>query len=277
MFRGDVNVIAVDWSDGGNTWNYYKAVFNTQTTGSQIAALFEHIANYTMMHDGPSAEHWGRIHCVGHSLGAHICGYAANAINQSLSGWSIQRITGLDPAQPCFTAVDLLLRLDKSDAPFVDVIHTNGVFLSRLGLGLPQSIGHLDFFPNGGKIQPGCELSKYTIPVITAPKEVIQNAICSHGRSYSYFMESINIAVMKNCSFWAQPWDRTYRNAEQILRTDCKTSKTCIEMGINSENYKYRGTFFVLTSSSEPYCNNGYRDVEEVKDILKSLDKDNLD
>ncbi|CAB0029931.1 unnamed protein product [Trichogramma brassicae] len=36
----------------------------------------------------------------------------------------VKRITGLDPAQPCFKGVHLSLRLDKEDAEFVDVIHT---------------------------------------------------------------------------------------------------------------------------------------------------------
>lgn len=48
----------------------------------------------------------------------------------------------MDPAQPCFKNTDLDLYLDKSDAPFVDVIHTNGRFLTSLGLGIPKPIGN---------------------------------------------------------------------------------------------------------------------------------------
>lgn len=45
------------------------------------------------------------------------------------------------------------LRLDKDDAYFVDVIHTDaGKY------GIQSNIGHIDFHVNGGKrIQPGCE------------------------------------------------------------------------------------------------------------------------
>ena len=74
-------------------------------------------------------------------MGAHICGYAANEIKRRRARWTIRRITGLDPAQPCFKTANLALKLDKNDAPFVDIIHTNGRFLKDLGLGLPQSIG----------------------------------------------------------------------------------------------------------------------------------------
>ena len=103
--------------------------------------MFGQIANYTLENGEAERELWGNIHCVGHSLGAHICGYAANEMKRRGATWTISRITGLDPAQPCFREADLSLKLDKGDAPFVDVIHTNGRFLLKLGLGLPDSIG----------------------------------------------------------------------------------------------------------------------------------------
>lgn len=44
-------------------------------------------------------------------------------------------------------------RLSETDADYVDVIHTDaGVF------GIPDPIGHADFYPNGGRaLQPGCQ------------------------------------------------------------------------------------------------------------------------
>lgn len=103
---------------------------------------------------------WGPIWMVGHSLGAHISAYASYLIKESQKGqpesWIVGRITGLDPAQPCFSIADESLKLDKDDAPFVDVIHTNARNLLFLGLGLPEQLGFVDFYPNGGKAQPGC-------------------------------------------------------------------------------------------------------------------------
>lgn len=132
----DVNVIVVDWSAGGNTWNYYKAAINTRTVGYQISRFLEHITNATTV-----ASDWGTIHLIGHSLGAHICGFAAKEFKKKQSNWIIHRITGLDPAQPCFRNTDSSIHLDKTDAPFVDIIHTNGKLHSSLGLGLPEPIG----------------------------------------------------------------------------------------------------------------------------------------
>lgn len=42
------------------------------------------------------------------------------------------------------------------DAQFVDVIHSNGENLILGGLGAWQPMGHVDFYPNGGRMQKGC-------------------------------------------------------------------------------------------------------------------------
>ena len=88
---------------------------------------------------------------VGHSLGAHTCGYVSNAVNNALS-----RISGLDPAGPSFQGKKLSVRLDATDAKFVDVIHSNTEIAFGLGLGTTDDSGHIDFFANGGQSQPGC-------------------------------------------------------------------------------------------------------------------------
>ena len=59
---------------------------------------------------------------------------------------------GLDPARFAFEDAPPEARLHKSDARFVDVIHTD------IGKwGLEQPVGHVDFYPNGGVSQAGCE------------------------------------------------------------------------------------------------------------------------
>lgn len=65
-------------------------------------------------------------------------------------------LAGLDPAGPLFESQDRRARLDSMDAHFVDVIHSNGENLILGGLGAWQPMGHVDFYPNGGRMQKGC-------------------------------------------------------------------------------------------------------------------------
>ena len=81
------------------------------------------------------------MHLIGHSLGAHVCGYAGEKISGlgRITGQSpkfsqisfLEKIElnrkGLDPAGPYFEWMPAFARLDSGDAQFVDVIHTNGV------------------------------------------------------------------------------------------------------------------------------------------------------
>lgn len=67
---------------------------------------------------------------------------------------------GLDPAKPLFIFATGDHKLDKNDAEFVDVIHTD-VFQR----GMLSPIGHADFYANGGIEQPGCKLQNYTCKI----------------------------------------------------------------------------------------------------------------
>lgn len=59
----------------------------------------------------------------------------------------------MDPAGKYFDGDKPAIRLDSSDAQFVDVIHTDSDHN-----GQEQSLGHIDFYPNGGAQQKGCGL-----------------------------------------------------------------------------------------------------------------------
>ncbi|XP_046613872.1 pancreatic triacylglycerol lipase-like [Neodiprion virginianus] len=255
LLWGDVNVIVVDWSAGGNSWNYYKAVVNTRIVGDKITRFLGQIVNTTLASGNIHPSQWGPLHLVGHSLGAHICGFVCHNFNPVQKNWLIQRVTGLDPAQPCFTTKDPAMKLDRTDAPFVDIIHTNGRLLSHLGLGLPTPIGHVDFYPNGGMKQPGCDsmMGSSFFNFLPISNSKIQETICSHGRSYAYLIESLFSAVTNNCTFWAHPWDMTYRGALKVLRQTCGPNN-CTEMGIRAEDYSQRGIFYVATAEHPPFC-----------------------
>lgn len=92
-----------------------------------------------------------QMHLVGHSLGAHVAGFAGKEVKKRSS--RIYRITGLDPARDPFEKATNDGRLHREDADVVAVVHTD-----RGARGFVQSIGSIDFFPNNGTSpQPGCE------------------------------------------------------------------------------------------------------------------------
>lgn len=65
--------------------------------------------------------------------------------------FKLRRISGLDPAMPLFITAGVEDKLDPSDAHFVDVIHTNALVQGKI-----ERCGHVDFYMNGGIMQPGC-------------------------------------------------------------------------------------------------------------------------
>ncbi|XP_049303075.1 phospholipase A1 2 isoform X1 [Bactrocera dorsalis] len=186
--RGNVNVFAINWSDQADNIYYLEPARYTVQVGKAVAKLID------LLVEDKGAESKD-IHLIGHSLGAHIMGYAG-----SYTRHRVGRITGklcrisnyaciyvvntyciyllgLDPARPAFEGnTGPENHLDATDADFVDVIHTCAGIL-----GFKQPIGAVDFYPNGGgAFQPGCK----------EPMQILTG--CSHGRSCEYFAESIN-------------------------------------------------------------------------------------
>lgn len=92
---------------------------------------------------------------IGHSLGAHVSGFAAKDIQKSGIG-TIPRLIGADPAGPLFGLNKCENRLCYTDAKHVMIFHTSS-------LGMDKSIGDVDFWFNGGKQQPACGEINYYI------------------------------------------------------------------------------------------------------------------
>ena len=76
-------------------------------------------------------------------------------------------VSGLDPASPIFRSqfIEPSRKLDTDDADFVDVIHTDGSPVWTDGFGLLKPLGHVDYFPNGGREQPGCNDGRASVVV----------------------------------------------------------------------------------------------------------------
>lgn len=143
--KDDIEVIGIDWKKPASAL-YPFSVKYTRDVGKYVGELLVDLHNTL----GVPFEN---MHIIGHSLGAHISGFAAKYIKSQKQG-KVARITGMDPAGPLFLLAGANDRLSSGDANFVDVIHTDGG-----KFGLSKVIGHVDFYPNGGSApQPGCVL-----------------------------------------------------------------------------------------------------------------------
>jgi len=194
---------------------------------------------------------------------------------------------GLDPAGPLFESQDPRVRLDATDANFVDVIHSNGEQLILGGLGSWQPMGDVDYYPNGGKMQSGCSnifvgavsdiiWCKLTSGISPKRKIKIQNdeslslnnaitastvegrSLCNHRRAYKFFTDSVS----PKCRFPAFPCDHGY---EGLLKGDCFPCGTdgmerpCGDMGYYSNESPARGQLYLVTRDEEPFCAHQYQ------------------
>ncbi|XP_064605778.1 pancreatic lipase-related protein 2-like [Liolophura sinensis] len=230
----DVNVFSVNWYEGANSQYYGQSAANTRRVGEIVADFIRQLRNVT----GAS---YDSQHLIGLSLGAHVCGFAGASLDGQLA-----RITGMDPAGPCFRFSGPDSRLSKDDAVFVDVIHTDGDHLLQGGFGTELPMGDADFYPNGGENQPGCKrLAQQLLALITDGfKGVGSGMMCSHLRSQHLFRNSINPAN----SFKAYPCD-TQDDYETC--TTCGT-RGCSRMGYHASPQQH-GIYTLRTQSGPPY------------------------
>merc|ERR1711970_515636 len=153
---GDYNVFAIEWGDLETWANYPQAAVRTRAVG-------EHSANLVKILSDVGA--FDNIHVVGHSLGAHVGGFLAKKVKTMGLG-TLERLTGLDPAEPFFDIAGPDERIDKSDANFVYIIHN---------------------------------IMCYNITI----EDLIKGG-CSHNRAVQYYKESITSHnfIAWNCHSW---------------------------------------------------------------------------
>jgi len=193
---GEDIAVPIEWARGAHaTWedchgyecmdDYSVAMADTRVVGKYIqrlAAWFQEVLGEDI--------HFG---CIGHSVGAHACGFAGKYMGlEELSSGRLRmsRISGLDPAGPSHSLVTdvhhmlggrsfidpayKLTRLSKNDADFVDVyISDPGGFGYDMTMAVENEgrkqveeadmLGHVTFLLNGehyalhDDMQPGCE------------------------------------------------------------------------------------------------------------------------
>lgn len=165
-----------------------------------------------------------RIHLIGHSLGVHIAGNAGRFF-KNLTGKSLPRITGLDPANGCFNE-DGMVGMQLGNADFIDIIHTNpGV------MGGVETLGNVDFYVGGmNSSQPGCRMFG-----------------CSHIRACQYFAESVHPDNANN--FLSVPCP----SLDELNADSCKG--VAIPMGYKVPHTS-RGIYYLEVNSKTPFGKN---------------------
>ncbi|KAI8119723.1 Vitellogenin-1 [Lucilia cuprina] len=219
--RDEHNFVFLDSANYIDTLYSWSAL-NTEAIGEYVAL------GLTKLLDKYPVEN---IHLIGHSLGAHIVGYAGRYFSQ-YTNQTINHITGLDPANPCFNEGEVLYGIQRRDADFIDIIHSNPG-----ALGKKEPIGDADFYPEGlAPIKPGC----YSLG-------------CSHSRSWMYYAESVYPL-----------------NEYNFMGTRCNSLKKKEDGFCNGSSYPMglavpfflRGNYFFSVNKVEPFGKNATDDAQ---------------
>ncbi|XP_050430934.1 lipase member H-A-like [Adelges cooleyi] len=251
LTNSDWNVILVGWYC---RTTYGISAMRTRTVGKTIGKFINYLKD--------RGQDLNDVHLIGHSLGAHIVGFAGKRLNGRLG-----RITGLDPAGPLFELNFPKYRLHHTDAQFVDSIHTGLPAFLKPGFGMARTCGHVDFYPNGGNNQPGCK----SLGLSTMGSGMEWLLACNHHRAIYYFIESIN---SKDCSFDAHQCD-SYKNFQ---KGKCFNNQTEIStMGLNAQKPSHSpgSKSFLMTGKSKPFCRPQYKVTLHRVNILGHIPNNN--
>ncbi|XP_030375433.1 lipase member H-A-like [Scaptodrosophila lebanonensis] len=204
------NIIIVDWQEM-SVLDYALAAAAVPKVGDKVGKFINHLSRYHGLF-------LSRLTIVGFDLGAHVAGFAGKTVGSG----EIGSIIALDAALLLFNVYPPHKRLDSSDARYVEAIHTNAG-----GEGFLVPIGHADFYPNGGIIQPGCPTTK-----------------CNHNRSIDYYVEALK-----------------YNNFGSITCKDyiaatinaCGNTLSSVRMGNIANSMRNKGIYYVPVKKEPPY------------------------
>lgn len=205
-------------AQGGKLKSYERSVTFSYYLGEAIGNLLVDLSMYGF----PSRN----LHCIGHSLGSQMLGHAAvGYFNRTAE--KVWRITGIDPAGPCFSNALIQEQLRSGVAGYVEVYHCNSG-----GLGSTSVLADTDFFINNGKIQPHCDAG-------FLPSLGDSESKCSHKSCVKYWAETVNNPG------WYLAWKcDSYKD---FSHGKCSGNEVTIAGYSNPGNST--GTFYVSTSS----------------------------
>ncbi|XP_058130740.1 lipase member H-like [Anopheles ziemanni] len=214
--QGDFNIITVDWGVGAIDPNYIAARNLVGPVGQTVSLFIDQLISAT----GANPDN---IYIIGFSLGAHVAGNAGKG-----QQGRINTIIALDPAGPLF-ALGQADAVSPADGRYVETIMTNA---GLLGINTP--LGQANFYPNGGRTQPGCGTDL--------------TGSCAHDRAPRFYAESVAGGT---------PF-RAMRCADhgQIISGSCTSSGPDANFGGQPSNYGrgVTGVYSLETNADAPFA-----------------------
>ena len=243
---------------------YVNVIKKISDTAKEINQIIYRLFNLGLISNSNSTN-LTNIHCIGHSLGAHVCGLSGKMMKSTLN-LKFMRITGLDPAGPCFKNYDKNNKLDSTDADYVDIIHTSNV------LGIQDPLGNSNYYPDGGvelcktsksktgrmlkfimkkllDLFPTCNAYEFDVldtnsderpkrSINSWIKKKMEEYLCDHKQAYRYFIKSISL---NKCSFIG-------KHCVSSKKSECSTNV----MGLKSKKEKGTKIYQLDTNNTEP-------------------------
>jgi len=251
--RIDANVFVLYALEAFNNLNVFQIVSTARVVAAKVAKFLD----YLKKNEGLTTD---KIYLVGFGIGAHVAAYVGDRTR-------VGRITGLDPMQNLFEGFPKEVHLDKTDADYVDILHSDSrPIIPDVGFGFMNPYGHVDFYLNGAHGQPGCRLPrpwqfKSNMQFLDLVRENTRLAVatvaCAHRRAYKVFIESINST---KCIFWGYEGDKqnflkAISNAGSqglliaftALYGKCDYT-TCVPLGLDSPKSNRTGVHIITTN-----------------------------
>ncbi|XP_055836687.1 phospholipase A1-like [Episyrphus balteatus] len=215
--KREFNFISVDWSVYSETINYISAKKHCSKAGEKVAELID------WLHEAANLS-YETLAVYGHSLGAHVAGFTGKHVKHG----RVHTIVGMDPAMPLFRIKRPEKRLAATDGEYVETIQTNGGLL-----GFYNPIGQAAFYPNGGKLQPGCGTDR--------------QGSCSHGRSIAYFAEALSLGHKNGFSAIG------CADFDSLKSKNCNQFSGLLRLGDPKNAEHANGIYYLETNSEAPY------------------------
>uniref|UniRef100_A0A1I8N6C4 Lipase domain-containing protein n=1 Tax=Musca domestica TaxID=7370 RepID=A0A1I8N6C4_MUSDO len=214
------NIITVDWGKGAIA-DYITASYRVKPVGKVLAKFIDFLHQESGMR-------FEDLQVIGFSMGAHVAGIAGKFLQTG----RLTAIYALDPALPLFRYENQEERVDRSDAEYVEVLHT-----SVGSYGYDRPLGHVDFYVNFGSHQPGCYLKE-----------------CSHFRAFQIFSQALSREKLEGFGCDEDMWQEMLRQHKCPHETGQKLQIAPHYSHFNRTLMaKRRGVFYLLTNAQPPY------------------------